>query len=175
MAPGFISEIVFSFIIWRDCSVKGQWRDIISLWESSSPTGRYLKPEEKSGNGSYAVTFIPNPEATEANSLPIFPVPITPAVFPFSPIPVSPFRLKLNSLVLRYALCVFLQRVNNSAKACSATAEGEYAGTRTNRKSSPCRGKDLRYWIRRISVPQNVCRENKASLSRQHQACRSQI
>ena len=73
---------------------------------------------------------MPKPLQISMNTLPILPVPTTPTVFPCKSNPHKRFRLKLKSRVRIYALCVRRTEVKSIAIACSATAYGEYAGTR---------------------------------------------
>ena len=73
---------------------------------------------------------MPKPLQISINTLPILPVPTTPTVFPCKSNPHKRFRLKLKSRVRIYALCVRRTEVKSIAIACSATAYGEYAGTR---------------------------------------------
>lgn len=58
-------------------------------------------------------------------------VPMMPIVLPYKSLPTRPFNMKLPSRVLLYAWWIFLFNVCIRATAYSATACGEYAGTRT--------------------------------------------
>ena len=98
--PFFILFMALLSIICLVSSVNGQCREIISLLSNNSSSVTYSILEPVIGYLSYAITFIPKPLQISIKTLPILPVPITPAVLPYRLKPVRPVKEKLKSLVL---------------------------------------------------------------------------
>lgn len=77
------------------------------------------------------MTLQPNPAKIRAATDPILPVPQIPTVLPWRSNPTRPSSEKLPSRTRTWARWILRFSVSTSATACSATACGEYSGTRT--------------------------------------------
>ncbi len=81
---------------------------------------------------------MPKPAMMRPNTRPIMPVPITPTVLPCRSKPSNPLSEKSPSRVRAAARGKRRFSARISPTACSATACGEYAGTRTTGMPSRC-------------------------------------